>query len=109
MRRRGGRVSRVGIGKVIKKVTVHGRGLILGASESLMSADPEQTGRTRTQCNGTRTRLVPFEYEYEYRQRLSTSTIASDTDCSWRMAVRNAVARMEKDGEKQKSGGDGEH
>ena len=93
MRRRGGRVSRVGIGKVIKKVTVHGRGLILGASESLMSADPEQTGRTRTQCNGTRTRtrtrtrLVPFEYEYEYRQRLSTSTVAISINRSWQNTV----------------------
>ncbi len=91
MRRRGGRVSRVGIGKVIKKVTVHGRGLILGASEYLMSADPEQTGRTRTQCNGTRTRtrtrLVPFEYEYEYRQRLSTSTVAISINRSWQNTV----------------------
>ncbi len=63
--------------------------------------------RTRTPTR-TRTRNylhAGFEYEYEYRQRLSTSTIASDTDCSWRMAVRNAVARMGKDGEKQKKTG----
>ncbi len=67
--------------------------------------------RTRTPTR-TRTRNylhAGFEYEYEYRQRLSTSTIPSETDRSGRMAVRNAVARMEKDVEKQKSGGDGEH
>jgi hypothetical protein len=37
-----------------------------------------------------------------------SSTIASDTERSWREAVRNAIARMEKDVEKQKEG-DGEH
>ncbi len=61
--------------------------------------------------SATRTRNylhAGFEYEHEYRQRLSTSTIASDTERSWREAARNAIARMEKDVEKQKEG-DGEH